>query len=306
VEKRKEKEEQQKNLIFNIFLKCQSELPSDRQQVHFSQLCEQIFKWHRDYLSGSIDNVGVEIVVVIRRIIKNGKITGILKDKEDFFHYIKTALRNEKAASHRKYESGIIKMSKEQKAKLKATEDLIRMQESNLGRKLTGEKRSLCISKWFKNHEYVSIKKAMNLGGLSTRTDDSNERDLLNFAATNLTTGSSFNSPIDEYIYNENKKEIIEAAQFLLNKKQERSRHCYKSLFTLYCIEKLKDFEFLHPVLDHKILKTWKKDGIKPKQYDIYKKYHPNAMKNSAEAIASKMSREFLEDLEARLKEKVQ
>jgi len=301
VEKHKEKEERQKDLIFDIFLKCQNAPHSDRRQVHFSQLCEQVFKWHRDYLSGSVDNMGVEIVSAINRITKDEKIASIPKDRADFFRYLSTVLKNEKAAYYGEYESGIIHIPKGQKSKLKAAEDLIRMQESNLGRKLIGDERSQCISKWFKNQEYLTVEKAVTVGSLSICIDEDGERDLLNLPATSLTAENSSNNPLDEYIFNERKEEIIDAVQFLLDEKQERSMPCYKSLFTLYCINRLKDFDFLLPVLDQKILKAWQKDEKKPTQYEIYQEYHPKATKNGAEAIASKMMHEFLDNLKAHL-----
>ena len=304
MEKHKEKEEQQKDLIFDIFLKCQNAACSDRRQVHFSQLCEQVFKWHKDYFSGSVDNVGVEIVSAIIRITKDEKIASIPKDRVEFFRYLSTVLKNEKAAYYRQYESGTIHIPKEQKSKLKAAEDLIRMQESNLGRKLIEDERSQCISKWFKNQEYLTIEKAVTIGSLSVCIDEDGERDHLNSPAVSLTAGNSSNDPLYEYIFNERKKEIIDAVQFLLDKKQKRSRPCYQSLFTLHCIEELKDFEFLYPVLDHKILKTWHKDGKKPRQFEVYQKYHPNASRNSAEARASEMAHEFLDNLKAYFKDK--
>ena len=299
MEKNSENEERKKDLIFDIFLKYQNALHSDRRQVYFLQFCEQVFKWYKDYFFGNVDNVGVEIFDAINRITKAGKITAIPKDRAGFFRYLITVLKNVEVEYYRKYGSDAIYIPKEQKSRLKAVEAIIERQESDLGRKLTNEERSLYISERFKNEEYVDIKKAMAIGSLFGYIDADGEIDLLDSSAMRPIKGSSSNNPLDEYIYNESKREILEAVQFLLDKKQERSKPCYKSLFTLHCIIKLKDFEFLYPVLDGEILKNWQKDGERPRQYEIYQKHHPNASKNGAEAIAAKMLREFLSNLEA-------
>jgi len=89
-----------------------------------------------------------------------------------------------------------------------------------------------------------------------------------------------------------------------LDKKQERSRDCYRALFTLHCIENYKDFEKLYSILDGKIMELWQKDIKMPKKYEVYQTYHPNAQKSSAEAMASINLREFINNIEICLKEK--
>ena len=43
-----------------------------------------------------------------------------------------------------------------------------------------------------------------------------------------------------------------------------------------------------YSVLDHEILKICQKDSNPPKQYEIYKKYHPEVSKRSSDALAAK------------------
>ena len=296
----KRTEEQQKDYIFDIFSKCHSETASGRLQVYYPTLCEQIYLWYRDYLSINVDKMGLEITKVISRFTKDENIAKIPKDKDSFFKYLTASISREKMGFYREYnENDTIKIPKDKKRKLREVEDFIRMKESQLGRKLTSDEQIQSISKWFKKQEYVDLLNLVNVDSIShTSSDGNNEIDALNLIYTH-----SFD-PLDEYITKIDMETVLEAVKSLLDKKQERSRDCYKALFTLHCIENYKDFEKLYPVLDSQILETWQKDGKEPNQYEIYQKYHPNALKSSAEAMASKNLSEFLNDIETCLKEK--
>jgi len=139
----------------------------------------------------------------------------------------------------------------------------------------------------------------INVGSISyTSNDGVNEIDALNYA------DSFSDNPIDEYINKTDMVTVLEAVKSLLGKKQERSRDCYRALFTQYCIKNYKDFEKLYTVLDSKIMEIWQKDMKTPKLYEIYQMYHPNVNKSSAEAMASTNLHEFLSDIETCIKEK--
>jgi len=297
VKEHKRTEEQQKDRIFDIFTKCQSETASGRLQVYYPTLCEQIYLWYRDYLSIDVDNMGLEISKVISRFIKDENISKIPRDKDGFFKYLNASIKREKAGFYRGYnENGTIKIPKGKKQKLREVEDFIRMKESQLGRTLTFDEQSQSISKWFKKQEYVDLLNMINMGCISHADSDGNKE--LDVSDTHS------ENPLDEFIKKADMEAVREAVTSLLDKKQERSRDCYKALFTLHCIENYKDFETLYPVLDSVILETWQKDGKNPKQYEIYQKYHPNAQKASADAMASKNLSEFLGDIEKYLNEK--
>ena len=296
----KRNEEQQKDYIFDIFSKCHSETASGRLQVYYPTLCEQIYLWYRDYLSIDVDKMGLEITKVINRFIKDENISKIPDDKDSFFKYLNASIKREKNSFYHEYdEESTIKIPKEKKRKLREIDDFIRMKESQFGRKLTNDEKIESISKWFKKQEYVNLLNLINVGSIShTSNDGNNEIDILNYTDTHSV------DPLDEYIKKTDMGTVLEAVKFSLAKKQERSRDCYRALFTLYCIENYKDFEKLYPVLDSQILEIWQKSGKNPNQYEIYQKYHPNAQKSSAEAMASKNLSEFLNDIETCLKEK--
>ena len=306
MKERKRTEAQQKDLIFDIFSKCQSEAASSRRQIHYLVLCEQIYRWYKDYLCVDVDRMGLEIANVINRFLKDNNISNIPKEKDGFFKYLNTAITKEKASYYRSYnEKDIIKIPKEKKAKLRAVEDYIRMREGDLGRKLTSAEKQAGVSKWFKNQEYVDLLNSSNLGSISFHgNDENNEMDPLNVKAVPVYNTDIFNGPLDEYLIKFNTEAIREVIKSALDKKQKRSRECYRALFTLYCIENMKNYEGLYSVLDKNILESCQKDGKRPNQYEIYQKYHPKTQNDSAGAMASKNLKGFLGNIEELLKEK--
>jgi hypothetical protein len=304
VKELKRTEEQQKDYIFDIFTKYRNEITSERLQVYYLDLCEQVYRWYRDYLFIDVDEIGLEITKVIDRFIKDETISKIPQDKDGFFKYLSASVKREKTYSKRGYnENETITIPKEKKRKLRKVEDFIRMKESQLGRKLTNDECEKSILKWFKKQVYVDLLKAVNIGSISyTRNDENEEVDALNSTATSIYNTIVTDNPLDEYIKRTNMAIILEAVKSVLDKKQKRSRNCYRALFTLYCIEKYKDFEGLCPILDKNVIEACQ-NGKNPNKYEIYQQYHPNAKQSSAEAMASTNLKEFLGDIETYLRE---
>jgi hypothetical protein len=118
-------------------------------------------------------------------------------------------------------------------------------------------------------------------------------------------TGGVSTNTQDELLSKLDIQDLKDALEKVLQNCQDRTRECYRSLFTAYCINNSKDFEVLAPLLDREILEH-QNDGKKPKQYEIYMRHHPEAEKKSAEAIAAKMTKDFLEKLKTALLEKEQ
>ena len=302
----KRTEEQQKDLIFDIFSKCRSETAVSRLQVHSSSLCEQIYLWYKDYLPVDIDKMGLEIVKVISRFTKDENILKIPYDKDGFFKYLSTSIKSEKAGSYREYnENDTIRIPKEKKRKLK---DFIKMKESQLGRELTNNECIQGISKWFKitekkASEYFELINNKNVSSLYVKDNNGKEQNILDtddFKPPYLP--SSYKDPESAFFASFDLSIIKEAIKSLLDKKQERSRPCYKALFTLYCIK--NDLRGLYPILDQEIIDSYYKDTKKPKQYEIYMKYHSETDKKGADAMASKNLSEFLNEVKSYLKDK--
>ena len=261
MERSKEQEELLKDKIFSVFINSLNE--PFRQQVYLGQLSGLIYNWCRDYLNFDVNDMGVEIVDVTKRLLKENSKANIPYDKEGFLKYLITSLKRGKCEYIRQYEK-------------KNHDDLIRMKESHIGRKLTEDERISFINKW------CDYENAMKVTG------------------TSLTGTKNDESPQADYLNSENTAIILEAIKTVLSGKQERSRDCYRALLTLHCIDNVD----LYPVLDSKIIEACRQRTEMPKQYEIYRKYHPGASKAGSEAMASKNLKELLSDLETYLKEK--
>jgi hypothetical protein len=256
-----ENEEILKDKIFSVFFNSLND-PS-RQQVYFGQLSGLIYNWCRDYLDFDVNDMGVEIVVITKRLLKDKTQANIPQDKIGFIKYLLTSLKRGKYEYIRNYEK-------------RNQDDLIRMKESHLGRKLTEDEQVLFINKWY------DYENAIKLTG------------------TSLTGTKSEETPLTDYLNSSNTTIIHEAIQAVLGKKQKRARDCYKALLTLRFI----DFVDLYPVLDSQIIEDYRQKTEKPKQYEIYQKFHPEATKVSSEAMACKNLKELLCDIKTYLKDK--
>jgi hypothetical protein len=256
-----QKEELLKEKIFSVFSNSFNE--PYRRQVYLGQLSDLIYKWCRDYLNFDVNDMGVEIVTVAKRLLNDNSKANIPHDKEDFLKYLITSLKRGKFEYIRQYEK-------------KNQDNLVRMKESHLGRKLTEYEKISFINKWY------DYENAMKISG------------------TSLTGAKNDESPSTGYLNSANTTVILEAIKTVIGKKQERSRACYKALLTLHCIDNID----LYPVLDSQIIEACQQNIEKPKQYEIYQKHHPEASKGGSEAMASKNLKELLSDLEKYLKEK--
>ena len=247
MEENQAKEELLKDKIFSCF--SNSLNVPNRQQTFLGQLSDLLLRWCRDYLNFNVNDMGLEIFNVAKRILKEDSKVNIPKDRDEFIKYLLSALKTGKTEYKRNYES-------------RNKDDVVRMQESYLGRKLSENEKDNVITKWFE-HEVAE-------------------------------------GPNIDYLINSNTAIICEAIKTVLENKQSRSRDCYRALLTLHCIDNVD----LFPVLDSQIIETCQQINSKPKQYEIYQKYHPEASKSGSEAMASKNLKELLSDLEVYLKEK--
>ena len=304
-----EKEEQLKDKIYEIYFAIIKEPSCDRRQVYVGQLWENIIKWYGKYLSIDAHEMGKEIFDIIRRITKEDNNSNIPSDKDDFFRYLSKSLNTGENEYFRNFESGIIKIPKEETLKLKKIESILRMEESNLGRGLTDLEINKCLYTWFKYDKkeyqaYIDIYIKKNVASLQFTNND-NETYLLNSIAAQPYMPSTLNNPQDDYFSKLDNSKMKNAIELVLVNSQDRTRECYRSLFTAYCIDKSIIIEEIIPLLDREILKAYQKDGEKPIIYKIYQKYHPDVKKDSASVRASDMLKKLLENMNEALKEKL-
>jgi hypothetical protein len=300
-------EEELKDEIFNIYIKFKNETASDRRQVYYSQLWKPIYKWCliKEKNRFGKDRFGEEIGIVIKSITNEESKANVPQVKDEFFKYLFSSIITAEAGYHRKYDSGTIKIPKEKMSKLKNMENVLRMEESNLGRKLTDDERSYYLDKWFRFNKqeyqkYIDLYNKIFIESISYISDDGDETDVLNMSVTPLFGVS--NNPQDEYLTKLNTEAICNAVNTVLNNRQERARPCLKALFTAFCLDNIIEYQDLYHILDNEIIEDYKKDK-KPTKYEIYQKYHPDVKQSSAEAIASKNLSDFIKDLKIYLED---
>jgi len=306
VDKPRNTEEQLKADIFTAFSRYLKESSSDRRQVYFVQLSEAIIRWCTDYLNIKATEMGLEIFNTIQRLVKQNN-TNVLKDESGFFGYLKTSLTMAETEYYRNLEKISTGISRDSLRKMKMVENIITMIEGNLARNLTENERRHHISEWFGMEEYSRLLNLENIGSLeftSNNLNDNSHIDFLNSKTSLHNMGSPYIDPQDEIFAKLDMAVIRDALEHVLSNTQDKTRECYRSLFTSYCINKSIDFEGLTPLLDGEILAAHQKDGKKPMQHEAYLKYHLESEKASAGAIASKMTKEFLGKLNSVLKEK--
>jgi hypothetical protein len=188
-------------------------------------------------------------------------------------------------------------------------ESIITLHENTMGRKLSQEEKLQCISQWFNKSrdkaldflKMINTKNTVNFT-VFHNGEEKNILDIINIKPPYLS--GSYDQPETAYLSKHNKEIFLETVEFVLLKKQERTRECYRSLFTAYCIENSIDFEDLSSVLDKNILDEYRETGKKPEQYEIYLKYHPSVKKDSAGVRSSEMLKKFRCDLRSFLKQK--
>ena len=284
-------EEQLKADIFNVYSKCRDEQSPDRRQVNVLQLCDFIFRWCINYkIVPKAEEMGLEIFNAVRRIAEK-----TLKEEKDFFNYLSKTLKNAEAEYYRKDISNINKLPRE----VKEIEKFISLQENNAERMLSEDEKIKFITEWFgksekKAKECLKRIENKNVVRLTIFDDEEKEIDIPNLN----------NNPESTFFSKINTPDFRKAVESVLQSKQERTRECYRALFTAHCINNSINFEGAASVLNAEILEKHLKDGKRLEQYYIYQKYHPEVKKESAEVRASEMLKIFLNDLQAAMKEK--
>ena len=317
MKKDQKSEEQLKSEIFSVFSQCRNETSSDRRQVYSGQLCDLIFHWCNSYPFQNINTreIGLEIFKLVFQLVKENGRQNIPNDENEFFQYLKKSLYHARAEFHRTYESGSIKIPKEKMSKLKKIDEIVRMEESNLGRTLTSNECAQCISEWFnisliEANRYLELKKMQNVIGLAYNSHSNDKvKDILESETVRIPYIKSIKNNLEDVFFSsintfENSIFITDSIETVLNNTQERTRACYRALLTGFCIDNSIDLEGLSSVLDTEILDEYRKNFKIPSQHEIYLKYHPNVKKESAGVRASEMLKKILYDLHIILKER--
>jgi len=308
-------EEQLKTQIFFIYQQCKCESSSDRRQTNFGRLCERIFKWCKEYSFVEIaketindydteaDNMGVEICQIVIRLINSDK---VLENENNFFKYLYKCLDNARTEYYLKSLSGVIKIPRRKLISWKQMQDAIDDTEKRLARKITKDEGDQLISELFglDRKKFETIHSMQNPFSLDFVNNDDEKIDNLNKDVRQPYMMAASNSPSEIFILKHDEHILMEAVKEVLKKRQKRVVECCRALFTVYCMENIKNiknYEKLSMILDNEILEESMKDGNIPNQYEIYLRYHPNVKKRSAEVRSSEILGNFLKDICAKL-----
>ena len=305
----RENEELLKDRIFAIFNEFKNEMSHDRRQTQLGQFCSQLMIWCNKYLFKEEDigeRMGAGIFLVARRITKDENIVKFADNRKRFFNNLYKRLKNEKIKHEREFKKDTIHIPKGKITKLNYLNYLKRNKENILNRELSQyELDELILFVFKKKQDYYYVVEALRIKNFSLfRDDEDNEIDILDTMEDPLYGRKNANNLLDEYMIKFDTETIRNAIKSVLKKKQQRSRSCCKAIFTLYCIEKIRNYEVIDRVLDRKIIKRSKNKAEELKRYKIYREYHPDVTDESAQVRASNMLKDFLHDLEVYLKEK--
>ena len=296
--KQQKTEDQLKTAIYNLYSRYLAEPASDRRQVEFAKIYSVIISWCTEYLGINANEMGIEIYNVIQRLVKSS--SNVPNDETGFFKYLNAALYTAKKEYYRNNKTDCVDIPRDKKRQLQLVKKILATKESNAGRKLTENERRQYISEWFGITEYVdlvNLKKTSSLNFITTINGSDNEMSYLDTEVKSIFSENDLFDSKDEYFSKPDMADIINAFMLVFNNMQDRSRDCYRALFTAYCIKKSIDFEGLSILLDNEILEAHQKDGKVPRQHEIYLKYHPDVKKDSAGVRATEMLKKLFNDV---------
>ena len=307
-----------KNNIYSVYLQYIKE--DENIEKYRAKLWDFIYKWTGKYsfLVSSLflkkypdllDDMGLEILKIVDNL-KNISFENI----DDFYKLLNVSLKNAAMKIYSEYEYGSIKMVP---GKFKKVQYLISVKQREKGRSLTDDELRAIINMYMDEAEYFEIEIILNSHSLDYKYKDKDESKILSIIDT-IELSSIFQSIEDSNALNPEKhfeaveytKIFLEAVEDALEytktgKKRRKSvKECYRSLFTVFCIEKALGYlDKLEKVLDKQIYEKYiKNPDIKPTQFEAYLKHHPDRQnKSSIESSASDGLKEFIEDVRNRL-----
>ena len=300
METNKKTEEEQKDIIFDIYTKCQKETDSDRSQVFIGQLWDLIFKYNRKLKK---DDMGREIFMVVRRLVKKN-----YTQKTDFLKILNTSIKNAENEYYRNHKTSLLGLTRKDVKILKDMGRIMRMGDENAGRILTEVEHIQRISKWM-NIEENEVKKYLDIENRKpVGYFDKEGNNLLNsqkaftpyIENTSLTPENEFFRKRIKSKEADNLCNIIETIikEKRFNIDPENKRKCYRALITNYFLDDKMAIETLYSVLDKDIIEYYREKKEKPNDKDIFQKYLNNPNQDSASSQAS----ELLADFKSRLR----
>jgi hypothetical protein len=284
-------EERIKNEILDCFSRyCESAGPaleSERQKL-FGRLVTLVFKWCTDYPffvgAHTVDarKMGVEIFQTVKSCLAQPL------TRDVFLGYLKKSLNRAWAKYWNECEAGLIKIPKNERARLREIEKILEIPN----RPLSTQESIETIARWYnipleKARAYLEMRKKTQVESLDGDKP-----------------GRDFDVPGELFFFDKSKDaHIREAVEAAFADKQERARSYIRKLFTLKHIKSLVDFEGDSPVIDQEIVETARRGEKLPSRYEILldDPQHSFVDKNSAGVYASKELAKFEKKLRSAL-----
>ncbi|MCL2042950.1 MAG: hypothetical protein FWG89_02290 [Treponema sp.] len=284
-----------KDRIFDTFCNFHNASSTELHEKYKKEFRELNNKWCSDYRFTKkikeLEGLFIEIADISDRVITKSRYTS---NKDGFFAYLYTALKNAPAAYYRNYEQGLIDIKKENRAKLKTID---KIKEDN---DLTSDEQTELISNLLAENEYIDLLNMTKINPFSIGGDrDDPEIDTLNQIIPPLYPAIMPNNPQDEFIFKQDMEILREAVEFVINRKQKRVRKCLLALFSLHCYKKNPKLKEIYPILDKETLESCQTGTKNPRMYEIYMHFHPKASQKSSEARSSEVLTKFLGEVQA-------
>jgi hypothetical protein len=340
VEEQKQKDEELKTKIFDIYLEYH-ESSSNRNDC-LLDIWEHVIPWCRYYLFPKEtqeliekegknierktneetglkifkDEMSVEIYKAVKGCVEKEKMP-----KKEFFSYLYVALVN---AKNEYFDNCINDLTVSEPIRLKKSKKEInnmkKMWEKEIGRKITQDEfvsRYAVVKQISKEKARTMYLESMDIklirGHRTVVNEDGDELSILNNVESHYLT------PEKEANYEENVDVLKNKLETLLNKYDDKEKPFYRALLTTRMIinnkniknnKKLLINEKIMQILDEEIIRDYEKDGKIQTQSEMYMNYYTNKIieKKSAESGASPKAKEFfacLDKIEEELYEKL-
>jgi hypothetical protein len=312
-----ENEEQLKDKILAA-LKYYRNTPEEiRNRDALPRLVDAVFQWCRNcvYLEETHD-FGVEIWEAAKRCAQKPH------NGDEFFLYLKKALKNGRNKYYRQYKNFRIKVPRvvrdlkkyfENSGKEFTEDEFV---DQILHRYLLPEPKKLKEgTREERARSYYRVLMGLDditrIHSLDGADNEDEEYHILDTAEVKLPyiDTDHYEDPVEIQEHSlfmnmleANSPQIREKIKQAFINKQERTAECDKALWTLHYIKYLTDFDDKFPLIDSEILMMAKRNEKLPTQAEIWQKYHPKVTKKSAEALSSTRSAKIVEEFESLLK----
>jgi hypothetical protein len=258
---------------------------------------ELVFRWCRDYLfKKTVKEYKVPIKLTEAMIVEIAEAVAIIlrkkeeipKEKDEFLRYVRTILHNKK---NQYYRDRIMEPIREPK-RAKQMRKILEHETVIRGKQLTEDEAVLLISTNFYLDEKTSREHYIAINRKEIDASRPFMKDVPNDSQYEWI--ANFMKPAIRSAIPGAVEKVLEKTRENKTRNQN-SKELLRALFTGLCLDKEMVFDELTSVFDRNIWETYKKEGKKYHQYEIYLMHHKEA--KHPEVSASQKLKELMEEL---------